>query len=303
MHVCLGAGLGTTPSLGTGAFVDAGLTPGPGGSGAHIFAAPLPATTPPAASQSQIVASLPFFYKTGCTQNLDLSCVLVPVPWVGYAAMRWAQTAAVGTVPNAAMPNVLMATADDLGEPETPPGGPHMRDKQDVGRRLALAFRDQFIRGDGPFYTRYGMVWYTKCVGTVHNFDSNDAAFGRGHGYVWQPLAGQRAASARRVRTGAGGWVAVGAGAGYVWTNATSAHVDGAVLHIGLPATLQHGPATLHHAALQVRQVRYLWSDNACMGWNSTTATDRNTRGRPTIPLYTAGVCLSCRFFSTSRTE
>ena len=66
----------------------------------------------------------------------------------GYAAMRWAQTAAVGTVPKPAMPNVFMATAADLGQPGAPAGGPHVRDKQDVGRRLALAFRvirDQFI--------------------------------------------------------------------------------------------------------------------------------------------------------------
>ena len=46
-----------------------------------------------------------------------------------------------------------MATAVDLGEPRTPAGGPHVRDKQSVGSRLALAFREQFIPGDGPFFT------------------------------------------------------------------------------------------------------------------------------------------------------
>ena len=37
-------------------------------------------------------------------------------------------------MPNAALPNVFMATAVDLGEPSTPAGGPHVRDKQDVRR-------------------------------------------------------------------------------------------------------------------------------------------------------------------------
>ena len=45
------------------------------------------------------------------------------------------------------MVNVFMATAVDIGEPRTPAGGPHVRDKQDVGKRLALAFRDNFIAG------------------------------------------------------------------------------------------------------------------------------------------------------------
>jgi hypothetical protein len=58
----------------------------------------------------------------------------------------WRMTAAVGTVPNPAMPKCVH------GKPRliwgNPTGGPHVRGKQDVGRRLALAFRgirDQFI--------------------------------------------------------------------------------------------------------------------------------------------------------------
>lgn len=51
------------------------------------------------------------------------ACYNMPTWSQGYAAIRFAQTAAVGTVPNEAMPNVFMATAVDIGEPKTPAGG------------------------------------------------------------------------------------------------------------------------------------------------------------------------------------
>ena len=80
-------------------------------------------------------------------------CYGHPTWSTGYGGVRWAQTASVGFVPNRAMANVFMATAVDLGEAHSPCLGPHVRDKQDVGKRLALAFRDNFIEGDGPFFT------------------------------------------------------------------------------------------------------------------------------------------------------
>ena len=73
------------------------------------------------------------------------ACYNQPTWGPGYAAIRWAQTASVGTVPNAAMRNVFMATAVDLGEPMTPAGGPHVRDKQGKHDRATalLAQRSQ----------------------------------------------------------------------------------------------------------------------------------------------------------------
>ena len=65
------------------------------------------------------------------------------------------------------MPNVFMATAVDVGEPNSPGQGPHVRDKQDVGKRLALAYRDNFVQGDGPFYTP-GAVAASASVAAVH---------------------------------------------------------------------------------------------------------------------------------------
>jgi len=58
-----------------------------------------------------------------------------------YAGIRWAQTASYGYVPNPAMPNVFMASAVDIGQAGSPAGGPHVQDKQDVGLRLVLAYR------------------------------------------------------------------------------------------------------------------------------------------------------------------
>jgi len=73
----------------------------------------------------------------------------------GYQGVRWAQTAAYGYAPNPQMPNVFMATAADIGQKSSPAGGPHVQDKEDVGIRLALAYRELFLQGeeDQGFFT------------------------------------------------------------------------------------------------------------------------------------------------------
>lgn len=59
----------------------------------------------------------------------------------GFPIIRWAQTANYGYVPNDRLKNVFMAVAIDLGDPTSPYGSIHPRDKQDVGYRLALSAR------------------------------------------------------------------------------------------------------------------------------------------------------------------
>ena len=59
----------------------------------------------------------------------------------GFPIIRWAQTANYGYVPNPCMKNVFMAVSMDLGDPTSPYGSVHPRDKQDVGARLSLAGR------------------------------------------------------------------------------------------------------------------------------------------------------------------
>ena len=57
----------------------------------------------------------------------------------GFPIIRWAQTANMGYVPNSVLQKVFMAVATDLGDPTSPYGSVHPRDKQDVGARLAMA--------------------------------------------------------------------------------------------------------------------------------------------------------------------
>ena len=58
------------------------------------------------------------------------------------------------------------------------------------------------------------------------------------------------------------------------WRNVTAASVEGGVVTLMAPLS-------------RVSQVRYLWSDNACLGWNSSTASrERDSQFR--CPLYTS---------------
>jgi hypothetical protein len=59
----------------------------------------------------------------------------------GFTALRWAQTAQLGSLPNSKMPNTFLATAYDLGDSGSPFGSVHIRWKQDVAKRLALSAR------------------------------------------------------------------------------------------------------------------------------------------------------------------
>jgi hypothetical protein len=145
-----------------------------------------------------------------------------------------------------------------------------VRDKQDVGSRLALAFRDNFIPGDGPFYTPGAVATSASTptstaepdAGTVvavifKNLPPGDA-----------PLLPAISALGLEVTANASTDATA-------WTNATHAVVVGKRLHVSSTLTT-------------VKQIRYLWSDNACMGWNSTTSS-READVRYRCPLYTSG--------------
>ncbi|KAL4233525.1 hypothetical protein ACF0H5_008206 [Mactra antiquata] len=56
----------------------------------------------------------------------------------GFPDIRWHQTADMGYVPNALMPNTFMSVAIDLPDYNSPYGSIHPRDKQDVAYRLYL---------------------------------------------------------------------------------------------------------------------------------------------------------------------
>ncbi len=69
----------------------------------------------------------------------------------GFPVIRWAQTANYGYVPNKRMTNVFMVVAIDLGDPTSPFGSVHPRDKQDVGLRLMLGARS-VVYNDSKIY-------------------------------------------------------------------------------------------------------------------------------------------------------
>ena len=58
-----------------------------------------------------------------------------------FPQVRWSQTASYGYTPNPKMMNVFMAVAIDLGDPTSPYGSIHPRDKSDVGLRLSIGAR------------------------------------------------------------------------------------------------------------------------------------------------------------------
>ena len=187
------------------------------------------------------------------------ACYNQPTWAQGYAGIRWAQTASVGTVPNAVMENVFMATAVDLGEPQTPAGGPHVRDKQGVGSRLALAFREQFIRGDGPFFTPGAIA--TSAVaendlaakGGESTFTITFCNLPPGNAPLLVPWStlGLEVSNSPAVSRLTGN---------DTWVNVSAVSLGSGKGSVQVKSLLPH-----------VTQVRYLWSDNACMGWNSTT--------------------------------
>ena len=78
-------------------------------------------------------------------------CTSPPTGTFGFTALRWAQTAGLGQLPNAKMPNTFLATAYDLGDSRSPYGSVHIRWKQDVAHRLALSARS-VAYGDGSVY-------------------------------------------------------------------------------------------------------------------------------------------------------
>ena len=87
----------------------------------------------------------------------------------GFPPTRWAQTADYGYVPNDRLQNVFMAVAIDLGDPTSPMGSVHTRDKQDVGARLVLSARavvynDSTVYYQGPLADSAKITYECTCT-------------------------------------------------------------------------------------------------------------------------------------------
>lgn len=102
-------------------------------------------------TKGNTLPSWPFGFVQLSTHGGDVQGYGLGLDTPGYAALRWAQTATYGFAPNPALPNVFMATAVDIGQRSSPAKGPHVQNKQEVGRRLALAYRRTL--GEKRIYT------------------------------------------------------------------------------------------------------------------------------------------------------
>lgn len=92
----------------------------------------------------------------------------------GFQDIRWAQTANVGYVPNDRLRNVFMAVAMDLGDPDSPYGSVHPRDKQDVAARLvlsakAVAYNDEMEDFQGPL-AESAEIRYNRILSSIKHF-------------------------------------------------------------------------------------------------------------------------------------
>ncbi|XP_060070506.1 sialate O-acetylesterase-like [Ylistrum balloti] len=84
----------------------------------------------------------------------------------GFPALRWAQTAGYGKVPNPKMPNTFMSVALDLPDFKSPYGSIHPRYKHDVASRLVLsalgvAYHQSGLDYEGPYPSDYHLSSHT----------------------------------------------------------------------------------------------------------------------------------------------
>ena len=232
-----------------------------------------------------------------CYGPKQASCYGMPTWEAGYAAVRYAQTASVGVAPNTVMERVFMATAADIGEQSTPAGGPHVRDKKGVGRRLALAFRDNFIDGDGPFYTPGAVAVAAVLVRTVDETivlaDDDDSATGSSSSLTagsslsvrisfrnLPPSAGNDATSSSPPLRPVVSTLGLEVSPDATWDTrrwynvsreAIGLNGETLLLQVDSGSGSGSGGVGAPAVAVVVRQVRYMWADNCCYGWNSAT--------------------------------
>ena len=190
------------------------------------------------------------------------------------AVLRFAQTADMGFVPNAAMPNTFMATAVDLGAYEGGCGHNtypslciHPGWKQEVGRRLHLGALDLAYNKTKAYWT--GPIF--KCAahtGGARAANTSTATATSTSTATATVTVRFRSAGARGVmaKTPTGFELDMG-GTGH-WVPAPITGVDGSdavVLGVPAGAYAQAGVGAGARA-----QVRYLWSGIPCTQHNAT---------------------------------
>ncbi|XP_038609330.1 sialate O-acetylesterase [Tachyglossus aculeatus] len=94
----------------------------------------------------------------------------------GFPRIRWHQTADFGFAPNPQMPNTFMAVAMDLGDPDSPFGSIHPRDKQTVAYRLqlgarAVAYGEKGLLFQGPLPAKLQLCARQRLLNVTYGQD------------------------------------------------------------------------------------------------------------------------------------
>ncbi|NXS52857.1 SIAE acetylesterase, partial [Brachypteracias leptosomus] len=158
-----------------------------------------------------------------------------------FARLRWHQTADLGVVPNARMPNTFMAVAMDLGDEHSPYGrrvqahpsllflgSIHPRDKQNVAHRLqlgarAVAYREKNLVFQGPYPTRailevtkglLNITYSQELVCRQRDTQAFEVCCSGQHGWVLAPVV---MVESRRVTLALGGCGTLVLGLRYAW--------------------------------------------------------------------------------------
>ena len=140
------------------------------------------------------------------------------------------------------MKDVFMAVAMDLGDPTSPFGSIHPRDKQDVGYRLALAGRAIAYHDESVYYT--GPIAY-EAVSGVHITD-----------YISIMYKNLPPGGSLEIRSHSGFEVCCKKDDGSLtWVEALLNKVDNSNVIINTPCTEVETPIN----------VRYSWRDDPCV--------------------------------------
>lgn len=178
-----------------------------------------------------------------------------PHPDEYVAQVRWGQTANVGYVPNARLPNVFMATAIDLGATMGGCGHDsfpnlciHPGFKQEVGRRLSLGAANLVLQDSTIYWT--GPI-FERAIATPIKL----ARFEKRMVHVIFKNSSIPASSMIEVRNTTGFELSTGSSSNPSWVAASIVGSSDATVTLELPFGEELGDPPL---------VRYLWSQSPC---------------------------------------
>jgi sialate O-acetylesterase len=183
-------------------------------------------------ASTYMASTFPFGFVQLAAYGSDNSSSFSP----GFPVIRWAQTASYGYVPNPRLHLVFMAVATDLGDPASPFGSIHPRDKQDVGARLALAGR-AVAYGDSQIY-------YTGPIATTATMSSGSS----------EVVVEYTSLSGTELQLRSPYGFELGCSDG-TWMNATASQVSGNRVVVGVPSCA---------AGAKPAALRYCWRSNPC---------------------------------------